>query len=143
MTTSASMVASPPRPGEADIGIGADRDCRCCRIWQKLTMTPELDALEARRHHHRRVPPALLILVGLTRARDLLGPPGWCSGWWRHDGDVAGGIMPSIPNTNADMLMGIGGSPEAVLTAAALTSMSQQAAEAVRAHSAHTEVSVR
>ncbi len=20
---------------------------------------------------------------------DLLGPPGWCSGWWPHDGDVA------------------------------------------------------
>jgi fructose-1,6-bisphosphatase II len=36
------------------------------------------------------------------------------------DGDVAGGIMPSLPDTNADMLMGIGGSPEAVLTAAAL-----------------------
>ena len=28
--------------------------------------------------------------------------------------------MPSLPDTNADMLMGIGGSPEAVLTAAAL-----------------------
>jgi fructose-1,6-bisphosphatase II len=36
------------------------------------------------------------------------------------DGDVAGGIMPSLPDTNADMLMGVGGSPEAVLTAAAL-----------------------
>jgi hypothetical protein len=22
---------------------------------------------------------------------DLLGPPGWCSGWWPHDGDVAAG----------------------------------------------------
>jgi hypothetical protein len=22
---------------------------------------------------------------------DLLGPPGWCSGCWPHDGDVAGG----------------------------------------------------
>src|SRR3984893_5997379 len=36
------------------------------------------------------------------------------------DGDVAGGIMPSLPDTNTDMLMGVGGSPEAVLTAAAL-----------------------
>jgi fructose-1,6-bisphosphatase II len=36
------------------------------------------------------------------------------------DGDVAGGIMPSLPDTGADMLMGVGGSPEAVLTAAAL-----------------------
>src|SRR4051812_555077 len=36
------------------------------------------------------------------------------------DGDVAGGLMPSLPNTGVDMLMGVGGSPEAVLTAAAL-----------------------
>jgi fructose-1,6-bisphosphatase II len=36
------------------------------------------------------------------------------------DGDVAGGIMPSLPETGVDMLIGIGGSPEAVLTAAAL-----------------------
>src|SRR5437588_502710 len=36
------------------------------------------------------------------------------------DGDVAGGIMPSLPDTGGDMLMGVGGSPEAVLTAAAL-----------------------
>ncbi len=36
------------------------------------------------------------------------------------DGDVAGGIMPSLPETGVDMLVGVGGSPEAVLTAAAL-----------------------
>ncbi|GAC1326311.1 MAG: class II fructose-bisphosphatase [Chloroflexota bacterium] len=36
------------------------------------------------------------------------------------DGDVAGGIMPSLVDTGVDMLMGVGGSPEAVLTAAAL-----------------------
>ncbi|MBV9579881.1 MAG: class II fructose-bisphosphatase [Chloroflexi bacterium] len=36
------------------------------------------------------------------------------------DGDVAGGLMPALPNTGVDMLLGVGGSPEAVLTAAAL-----------------------
>jgi fructose-1,6-bisphosphatase II len=36
------------------------------------------------------------------------------------DGDVSGGIMPALPDTGVDMLLGIGGSPEAVLTAAAL-----------------------
>jgi len=36
------------------------------------------------------------------------------------DGDVAGGIMPALPDTGGDMLMGVGGSPEAVITAAAL-----------------------
>jgi hypothetical protein len=24
---------------------------------------------------------------------DLLGPPGWCSGCWPHEGDVAGGAV--------------------------------------------------
>jgi fructose-1,6-bisphosphatase II len=36
------------------------------------------------------------------------------------DGDVAGGLMPSLPETGVDMLLGVGGSPEAVLLAAAL-----------------------
>jgi fructose-1,6-bisphosphatase II len=36
------------------------------------------------------------------------------------DGDIAGGIMPSIEETGMDMLFGIGGSPEAVTTACAL-----------------------
>src|SRR5215212_7895727 len=36
------------------------------------------------------------------------------------DGDIAGGIMPAIEETGMDMLLGIGGSPEAVTTACAL-----------------------
>lgn len=36
------------------------------------------------------------------------------------DGDVAGSLMASQPGTGVDMLMGIGGSPEAVISAAAL-----------------------
>lgn len=36
------------------------------------------------------------------------------------DGDVAGGIATAIPETGVDMLLGIGGAPEGVLTAAAL-----------------------
>ena len=36
------------------------------------------------------------------------------------DGDIAGGIMPSLEETGIDMLLGIGGSPEAVTTACAL-----------------------
>jgi hypothetical protein len=28
---------------------------------------------------------------GAANLLDLLGPPGRCSGWWRHDGDVGGG----------------------------------------------------
>lgn len=36
------------------------------------------------------------------------------------DGDVAGAIAPSMPDSGVDVYMGIGGSPEAVLTAAAI-----------------------
>ncbi len=36
------------------------------------------------------------------------------------DGDIAGGLMTAIVDTGMDILMGIGGSPEAVITACAL-----------------------
>ncbi len=36
------------------------------------------------------------------------------------DGDVAAGIQASLPDSGVDMLMGIGGTPEGVITAAAL-----------------------
>ena len=36
------------------------------------------------------------------------------------DGDVAAGIQAALPDTGVDVLMGIGGTPEAVLTAAAI-----------------------
>jgi fructose-1,6-bisphosphatase II len=36
------------------------------------------------------------------------------------DGDIAGGIMPAMDATGIDLLMGVGGSPEAVTTACAL-----------------------
>lgn len=36
------------------------------------------------------------------------------------DGDVAGGLLAAMPGTGIDMMMGVGGSPEAVITACAL-----------------------
>ena len=36
------------------------------------------------------------------------------------DGDVAGAIAPSMPDSNVDIYMGVGGSPEAVIAAAAI-----------------------
>jgi fructose-1,6-bisphosphatase II len=36
------------------------------------------------------------------------------------DGDVAGGLLAAMPGTGIDVLMGIGGSPEAVITACAI-----------------------
>jgi fructose-1,6-bisphosphatase II len=40
-----------------------------------------------------------------------------------NDGDVAGGISPGWPDAGADILMSIGGTPEGVITAAALKCM--------------------
>jgi len=39
------------------------------------------------------------------------------------DGDIAGGIAPSIPESGVDILMGIGAAPEGVITAAALKTL--------------------
>jgi fructose-1,6-bisphosphatase II len=39
------------------------------------------------------------------------------------DGDIGGAIAPSMPNSEIDLYMGIGGSPEAVLAAAAIRSL--------------------
>lgn len=39
------------------------------------------------------------------------------------DGDIAGALVTSIPETGIDVLMGIGGSPEAVVSACALKSL--------------------
>ncbi|HYH11143.1 MAG TPA: class II fructose-bisphosphatase [Thermomicrobiales bacterium] len=36
------------------------------------------------------------------------------------DGDVAGGLLAAMPGTGIDVMMGVGGSPEAVITACAL-----------------------
>ena len=39
------------------------------------------------------------------------------------DGDVAAAIAPSLPNSGVDLYLGVGGSPEAVLAAAAIKSL--------------------
>jgi fructose-1,6-bisphosphatase II len=42
------------------------------------------------------------------------------------DGDVAGAIATAVPDSGADILLGVGGTPEGVITAAALKSMGGQ-----------------
>jgi hypothetical protein len=37
------------------------------------------------------IPWRVVAAIPARRNLDLLGPPGWCSGWWPHDGDVAAG----------------------------------------------------
>ncbi|HEX7974936.1 MAG TPA: fructose-bisphosphatase class II, partial [Anaerolineales bacterium] len=55
----------------------------------------------------------LIASVRKTGARILLIP----------DGDVAGALMTSWPESNVDVLLGVGGTPEGVLAACALRAM--------------------
>lgn len=56
---------------------------------------------------------ALLKKIRATGARIKLIP----------DGDISGGLLTCLPDTGVDMLVGIGGSPEAVVTACVLKSL--------------------
>ena len=39
------------------------------------------------------------------------------------DGDIAGAVAPAMPDSGVDLFIGIGGSPEGILTAAALKAL--------------------
>src|SRR5579863_4290226 len=88
------------RPGDDDVGFdggGADRaqrgrgssttDRKICSTDSGGTCPRSRRAPAVAALNDQQNLPALLILAGLTRARDLLGPPGRCSG----DGEVGGG----------------------------------------------------
>ena len=58
---------------------------------------------------------ASTMLSALTRARDLLGPPGRCSGWWRH-------VAPNPATNNSTKTNGAAGDLTIVRPAAAAPS---------------------
>lgn len=88
------------------------------------------DSVEA---NIRRVAIALGIPVGQTvvvvldrpRHQDLIGEIRACGARVKliSDGDVAAGIQAALPGSGVHILMGIGGTPEGVLTAAAIRSL--------------------
>ncbi len=73
----------------------------------------ESRARRHRRHPRPRPPRRLIAEVRAAGARIRLIP----------DGDVAGAISTAWPDSGADILFGIGGTPEGVITAAALKCM--------------------
>jgi fructose-1,6-bisphosphatase II len=75
----------------------------------KRTSVRDLTAVILDRDRHKD----LIDEVRSTGARIRLIP----------DGDVAGAISAAVPDSGADILIGIGGTPEGVITAAALKSM--------------------
>jgi fructose-1,6-bisphosphatase II len=63
-----------------------------------------------------------VVILDRDRHRELIRQVRECGARIKliSDGDVAGGLVTAFANTGEDVLMGIGGSPEAVITAAAL-----------------------
>lgn len=63
-----------------------------------------------------------VVILDRDRHKDLIRQVRECGARIKliSDGDVAGALVTAFENTGEDILMGIGGSPEAVITAAAL-----------------------
>ncbi len=66
-----------------------------------------------------------VVILDRDRHKDLIREVRGCGARIKliSDGDVAGALATAIENSGEDLLMGIGGSPEAVITAAALKCM--------------------
>ena len=66
-----------------------------------------------------------VVILDRDRHKDLIREVRLCGARIKliSDGDVAGALATAIANSGEDILMGIGGSPEAVITAAALKCM--------------------
>src|SRR5438477_989497 len=86
----------------------------------EMTIEENIEALAARKGE--RVDDLTVVVLDRPRHQELIDRVRATGARIKliSDGDVAGGIMPSLPDTGVDMLMGVGGSPEAVLTASAL-----------------------
>jgi fructose-1,6-bisphosphatase II len=108
-----------------------------CVYMEKIAVGPEaahvIDIRESATHNVQAVAKALgkqvheVTAVVLDRPRhdELIGEIRQAGARLRliPDGDVAGGISTAWPDSGADILLGIGGTPEGVITAAALKSM--------------------
>jgi len=71
---------------------------------------------------NKRVEDLVAVVLDRPRHDDIIGILRKCKCGVRliSDGDVAAAIAPSLPNSGVDLYIGIGGSPEAVLSAAAI-----------------------
>lgn len=70
----------------------------------------------------RKVRDLTVVILNRPRHEKLISEVRACGARIKliSDGDVSAGMATALPDTGVDMLMGIGGSPEGVLTAAAL-----------------------
>ncbi|NIP84038.1 MAG: fructose-bisphosphatase class II, partial [Planctomycetales bacterium] len=76
----------------------------------------------------KRVEDLVAVVLDRPRHQEIIETLRRCSCGIRliSDGDVAAAIAPSLPNSGVDLYVGIGGSPEAVLAAAAIKCLGGQ-----------------
>src|ERR1700719_596166 len=82
---------------------------------------PETLAIVARAVE-KRVQDVVVMMLDRPRHKDLVEQIRGCGASLRMigDGDIAAAMAPSLPESDVDLYMGIGGSPEAVLAAAGI-----------------------
>ena len=73
----------------------------------------------------KRVPELVVVLLNRPRHAELIASVRRCGAALRliGDGDITAAVAPSLPDSGVDLYCGIGGSPEGVLTAAALKAL--------------------
>jgi fructose-1,6-bisphosphatase II len=90
-----------------------------------IDLSPTENLQRISRALKKRVEDLVVIILDRPRHADLIAEVRSAGARIKliTDGDVAGALMTALPGTGVDVLMGIGGAPEAVVAAAALTCM--------------------
>jgi fructose-1,6-bisphosphatase II len=90
-----------------------------------ITATPTENVQAVAKALGKQVHEVTAVVLDRPRHEELIGELRQAGARLRliPDGDVAGGISTAWPDSGADILLGIGGTPEGVITAAALKSM--------------------
>lgn len=93
----------------------------CCGVID-IEASPRVNLRNIARALNRDVNDLTVMILNRPRHADLIAAVRAAGARIRliSDGDVAGALSTCMPNSGIDVLMGIGGSPEAVITAAAL-----------------------
>ena len=73
----------------------------------------------------KRVPELVVMTLNRPRHAEIIAQVRKCGAALRliTDGDITAAVSPSLPDTGVDLYWGIGGSPEGILTAAALKTL--------------------
>lgn len=73
----------------------------------------------------KRVPELVIVMLNRPRHKEWIATVRRCGAALRliTDGDITAAVAPSLPDSGVDLYFGIGGSPEGILTAAALKAL--------------------